>query len=247
MAETKKRKSFRTIMKIIYLGVFLYAAISLIQIGYEYYLNQKVLADIQEIYTVQENETDDGELIRKSFQPLREINTDIVGWITINNTKVDYPILHGDDNEFYLTHNYKKEENLAGSIFMDFRNDKLWYNKHTILYGHRMKDGTMFSQIKKYEDQSFYDANPTFQYETITDRYEVKVFAAYVTTTDFYYIKTDFEETSDFMELVKEMKEKSEIQTNLDVQEDDRIITLSTCDYIYDEGRFVVHGILTKK
>ncbi|MED4162856.1 class B sortase [Halalkalibacterium halodurans] len=228
------------------LGVFSYSLYQLAVIFIDYWQNDKVLSEIQQVYVYESiDQTNEGE-IRESFDPLLAINEDIVGWITVNNTKIDYPILQADDNDYYLDRNYRHEHTRAGSIFMDFRNDIQANDPHTILYGHRMRDGSMFAQLAQFLEQDFVDHHEGFYYDTLYDRYDVEVFSAYVTTTDFYYIETEFPSKDDYKAFLNELKKRSVVQTNVEVREEDQIITLSTCDYRLDRdrGRLVVHGKL---
>ncbi|MGG4468263.1 class B sortase [Paenibacillus alvei] len=238
-----------TIMAVL---VFVYSVYKLVPPLYDYYTNRKVLETVQEIY--KPNQTSDESLqptsIRSSFDPLLEINEDMVGWITVDDTKINYPILHSSDNEFYLTRNYKKEETRAGSIFLDYRNDKkLENNKNTIIYGHRMKDGTMFSGLKKYLNESFFEKHKKIHLDSLYEGYELEVFSVYQTTTDFYYIETEFSADSEYLDFVDLLQEKSLYDTEMEFSPEDRIVTLSTCDYAIDslEGRLVVHAKLVKR
>ncbi len=110
--------------------------------------------------------------------------------------------------------------------------------------GHQMKDGTMFGQLDEFLDEDFLSENKHFQYDTIYASYEVEIFSVYVTTTDFYYIETDFADDEEYIDFLQLIKEKSEVTTEVDVTETDNIITLSTCDNLSDpeKGRLVVHG-----
>lgn len=116
----------------------------------DYYENRKVMAEAQHIYkrSPMEEKSENGE-VRKQFQDLQKINPEIVGWITMDDTQINYPIVQAKDNDYYLFRNYKGEDMRAGSIFMDHRNDVKSQNRNTILYGHRMKDGSMFGSLKK--------------------------------------------------------------------------------------------------
>jgi len=163
--------------------VFLYAGYQLIHFGYDYYTNRQVMDELQAIYydapmEVEEqtsNKTAEKQ-IRPGFEELLAENNDVVGWITIDDTKIDYPIVQGKDNETYLNRNFFHEETRAGSIFMDYRNDvKSDENKNMIIYGHRMKDGTMFQQLTKYLDQTFVEEHPTFTIDTLYGQYEATV------------------------------------------------------------------------
>src|SRR5690625_4732825 len=150
-----KRKKRSKIMTIVFLSVFLYALYELSSIFMVYYHNHQLLADVQQIYgdtemkRGEEEEIVEGE-VRDQFNELKEINHDILGWITVDDTKINYPILQAEDNEYYLTRNYEREESIAGSIFMDYRNDITSYNPNIILYGHRMKDDSIFNGLDKF-------------------------------------------------------------------------------------------------
>lgn len=187
--------------------------------------------------------------IRSGFDELLKQNEDVIGWITIADTQVDYPILHSSDNVEYLTKNYYGDESRAGSIFMDYRNDITASHLNTVIYGHRMKDGSMFQQLTKFLDKDFFETHRTFEYDTLYESYEAEVFAVYHTLTDFDYIQTDFANDEAYEQLLTDIQAKSKFQTDVKLGVDDQIITLSTCDYQLDpnDGRLVVHAKLTKK
>lgn len=259
---TKKKRTGMKIfvsrsITLLCIGVFLYAAYGLIDIGMDYYQNHQVLTDTQEMF-YSEASTDDnakhkatgksGE-IRPEFNKLLDGNEDVAGWITIDGTKIDYPILQAEDNVTYLNRNYYLDDSRAGSIFLDYRNDVNTLDLNTIIYGHRMKDGSMFQHLAKYMDEDFFDEHRTVELETLYDSYEAEIFSVYNTTTDFDYIQTDFASEEEYANLLTDIKEKSFFDTSIEVDKDDQIITLSTCDYTLDpdEGRFVVHAKLVEK
>ncbi|MGR5960848.1 class B sortase [Bacillus cereus] len=154
------------------------------------------------------------------------------------------------DNEYYLFRNYKGEDMRAGSIFMDHRNDVKSRNRNTILYGHRMKDGSMFGSLKKDVGRRLFSC-PIVNYITIHYLKDttLKFFSVYTTTTDFYYIETDFENDAAYTSFLKEIQEKSLYKTDTELTANDEVVTLSTCDYALDPeaGRLVVHAKLVKK
>ena len=191
-------------------------------------------------------ENGDGLKVRSGFDILLEENEETVGWITIEGTKIDYPILQAEDNNEYLQRDFYKNYNILGSIFMDFRNDVSSLGKNTIVYGHRTKNGTMFEGLTDFEDQTFYEKHKTFTFDTLYESYEAEIFAVYNTTTDFYYIQTDFSSEEDFQTLLDEIDDRSLIESDVEVGPEDHILTLSTCDYKLDKekGRFVVHAKL---
>lgn len=141
--------------------IFGIAAMNLVEIGKEYHDGQKEYEELKE-YTEekadgqQDNPTEtEAEEKTIDFAELRKINEDIVAWIQIPETGVDYPVVQGEDNEYYLHHTFRKEANKAGSIFLDYRNRADFTDQRVIIYGHNMKDGSMFSNLKKYQDNAF--------------------------------------------------------------------------------------------
>ena len=234
-------------------AVFIYSAYALFDIYMGYSQNRQVLADAQEIYYEspgEENEEvlEDGE-IRPQFTELQNINTNIVGWVSVEDTEINYPIVQATNNEQYLDHNYKDEYSMAGSIFMDYRNDISSSSPNTILYGHRMKDGTMFDSLEDFLDKDFFDNNQVVKFDTLYESYDAEIFAVYQTTTDFDYIQTDFANDEEYSLLLDEIRQNSLHHTDIELDVDDQIITLSTCDYKLDRdiGRLVVHAKLVKK
>ena len=243
---------YQRLITIIAVGVFVFSLYKLVPSLHDYYTNNETLKGVQKIYESTQNIKEDHRkgTIRSSFLPLQEINTDIVGWITVDDTRIHYPILQAKDNEYYLNKNYQKEETRAGSIFLDYRNDpKFERNQNTIIYGHRMKDGSMFGQLKKYLDEDFFNENKTIYLDSLYEGYDLEVFSVYQTTTDFYYIETEFTDGPDYQQFVEKLKKKSMYSTDVTIDSDDTIVTLSTCDYAVDslEGRLVVHGKLVKR
>jgi len=247
------KKLLSVMLTVACLGVFIYASKGLIAAGLDYYENRQVMGNIQETFydvEINENESDDhSQTTRSGFDALLEENEDLVGWITMEGTQIDYPIVQAEDNVEYLTRNFYKDDNRAGSIFMDFRNDIESTGQNTILYGHRMKDGSMFEQLSKYQDEEFYENHQTFQFDTLYESYEAEIFAVYATTTDFNYIQTDFANEQEYEQLLANIEEESMYETDVEVNATDQIITLSTCDYELDEdkGRLVVHAKLVNK
>lgn len=250
------------LLTVIYIAIFLYSGFTLVKYLYTYYESSKSLKEVQMLYaetlaTIQEdddkaNTTEEIKskyTIRPQFHDLLAVNKRIVGWIAIDDTKLNNPILQAEDNDFFLTHNFKNRESRAGSIFMDYRNDVLDISRNTILYGHAMKDGTMFGSLKNYLKQDYADAHRTIYLDTLYEGYDVEVFAAYETTIDFYYIETEFKTDKDFIRFIGEVQKRSEIDLNVAVGPDDKIVTLSTCkdSVMSDDHRFVVQGKLVKR
>lgn len=250
--NVKMKKVLSGVLTVICLAVFIYAAHGLISTYLDYSKNKKLVSDLQETF-YQEKETemdeDSSQMIRSGFDRLLEQNDELVGWITIEDTQIDYPILKADNNNDYLRRDFYKEYNILGSIFMDFRNDITSNDLNTIVYGHRTKDGSMFEGLTNYQDEKFFESHRTFTFDTLYESYEAEVFAVYITLTDFDYIQTNFETTEQYEALLTEIEGKSIYNTDIELESTDRILTLSTCDYALDDnnGRLVVQAKLVKK
>ena len=158
-------------------------------------------------------------------------NPDTVGYIYIENTSVDYPVLYSGDNEFYLSHDFNKEASEAGAIFMDFRCDIEDFNKtrNIIIYGHRMKDGSMFKSLTNYQSKTFFYDNPIIAFDTLYQQLEWEVFAVFIAHTDFYYIDTYFPNDEKWMRFLAECQGRSMYETDVTLSPTDIVLTLSTC------------------
>ena len=205
---------------------------------------KQLKAELQLQYSYEEatQENIHNGLILKKYSSLLEINDEIVGWIRINNTKVDYPVVKGMDNEFYLNSNINKEPFKAGSIFMDFRNEGKGLEPHTIVYGHHMKDGSMFGDLMKYKERSFLIENRYIQFNTLYEDIKWEIFSAYITDTGFDYLITEFSNKEDYIAFLESITTKSYMNLGTEVSVEDKILTLSTCTYEFKDARFVVHA-----
>lgn len=249
--ENKKMSWLQKVILLTCVAVFLFSLIKIGGIGFDYVQSEQVMKEIQEQYkgNLQENKAAASEnTARPQFQNLLDINPNIVGWLTVDDTKIDYPILRSSDNNHYLNRNYKEDISKSGSIFMDYRNQAESLDRQTIIYGHQMKDGSMFGQLDKFLEEDFFSQHKEFQFDTIYESYKVEIFSVYVTTTDFNYIETEFSNDEEYMNFIEVIKDKSKMPTDIQVTEKDNIITLSTCNDLQDpeDGRLVLHGKLTK-
>lgn len=182
------------------------------------------------------------------FNKLYEINSDVVGWIEIPDTVIDYPIVQGTDNDYYQSHTFKKEKVKSAAIFMDYRNDKNFADKNTVIYGHNMKNGSMFHTIQLFFDQKYYEAHPyVYIYTPDETRYKAEIFTIFTIDSTDKYRTMDFNSDDEFKKLVDEMKSRSEIDINVDVSKNDRIITLSTCHSSNGDKRLVIMAKLTEE
>ena len=178
---------------------------------------------------------------------LFEKNIDYRGWIKIDNTNINYPILQGQDNEEYLYKDINNEYIVSGSIFMNYLNNG-FDDQNTVLFGHNMKNGTMFANLKKYKEEDFFYNNNDIEIELSNGQYlKYKVFSVYITDINDNYTKTSFEDKDEYKEFLERIKNKSIYKSDISVNENDKIITLSTCSYEFDDARLVVTGKLIYK
>ncbi len=178
------------------------------------------------------------------FEALQAINPEIVAWIYIEGTDIHYPVVHGSDNSRYLTRLFDGSPNGAGSIFMDYRNSGDLTDRNTVFYGHNMQNGSMFAQITNYREQDFYDRHPTALILTPEGNYKLEFFAGYVTHVTTQAWKLEFGSDEEFAAWLEEAKEVSSFQSPVTPTELDRIVTLSTCTYEYNDARYVLLGVL---
>ncbi len=190
------------------------------------------------VYPVMKNPID--------FESLLKVNEDIIGWIRLKGLDISYPIAQAEDNEYYLHRTFERVENFAGCIFMEYQNRSDFSDKNTIIYGHNMKNGSMFGRLKEYYEDGVYESTPYFWIYTPEKiyRYDIISCAEVGSVSDAYQIT--FADDNDFMEFVDSAFSKSIVDTQgIEVTPEDRIVTLSTCTG-NDATRFIVQGKLSR-
>ncbi len=181
------------------------------------------------------------------FTDLLKQNKDTVGWLIVNNTKVNYPVVQSNDNSYYLSHAYDKSKNIAGWIFADFRDNFDNFNNNMVIYGHGRKDNLMFGSLGKVLNKNWYTNkdNQLIQLSTVKYNTMWQIFAIYKIKAESYYITTDFSSDESFEKFLQTMKSRSIYDFGIDVNKDDKILTLSTC-YNTNGIRIVVQAKLVK-
>ena len=169
----------------------------------------------------------------------------MVGWILIEDTNIDYPVMQTPaDPNYYLKHDFEKNYTDYGCPFMQADCDALCPSDNLIIYGHNMKDGSMFNSLHSYSDQAYYDAHPVMYLNTPKQNYKIEIFSAYICSYDSDTYTLSFASAEEYAAWVAKMKSQSTFTSDTEVTVDDRVITLSTCTYEYDNARFVVQGKL---
>ena len=227
-------KILRTIINIVLISIIAVCAYKIYDKSAEYKKADESYAQIR-----LEKENENNNNLYNKYEDYR-------GWIKINNTNIDYSIVQGKDNSFYLDKDINKNYLSSGSIFMNYLNNG-FNDENTILFGHHMRNKTMFAQLEKYKEKEFFHNNNDIKIEVENDKVlTYKVFSVYVTDANDNYIKTNFDNKSEYKEFLDKIKNKSIYKSDINVDENDKIITLSTCSYEFNDARMVVHGKLLK-
>ncbi len=185
--------------------------------------------------------------ILDEYKVLYNKNKSLIGWIKIDDTKIDYPVMQTVNNEYYLKHNFEQKEDANGCIFLDSKCDVVLGNDNFIIYGHHMKSGKMFGTLVKYANEDFYKEHKYIQFDTIYEKgtYEVMyVFRSRIFSSDEitfkYYQFIDANSEAEFDSAMEEMAAMSLFDTGVKARYGDQLLTLSTCDYQETNGRFAV-------
>lgn len=197
---------------------------------------------------VQVTDPETGELVDvlPEYAQLYEMNNDIVGWLTIPNTRINYPVMQAPDKtDYYLRRDFDKKYSTAGCLYAREVCNVFAPSDNITIYGHRMKNGSMFADLAKYQQKSFWEQNPTLTFNTLTEHHTYEVFAVFLTTATVdegfpYHLFVDFYDESQFREFVDTCRELSFYDTGVEAIYGDKFITLSTCDYAEVNGRLVL-------
>ena len=185
-------------------------------------------------------------MINVNFSDLKKTNSDVVGWLKVNGTNINYPFVQGSDNKYYLTHSFNKSYNAAGWVFLDYRNNGT-NNKNTIIYAHGRTDKTMFGTLRKVLNNGWLNNtnNYVIKISTETENSLWQVFSVYHIPTTSDYLQTDFNDDTSYQNFLDMIKNRSSHNFNTNVTSTDNILTLSTC--YSNSDKMVVHAKLIKK
>lgn len=216
-------------------------------------LNELTDQSVKDTVTIQvPQEGDDNEeqqnpveiqVYELDFDKLFSVNDRTVGWITVPGTSISYPVAQASDNSFYLNHSFDKSKNTAGWIFADYRNKFDGTDRNIIIYGHNRVDTSMFATLKNTQKANWYNNsnNKYISFVTPSGTQVYEVFSTYTIKMENYYIKTQFGSDSEYLNFLNTLKSRSVHDYGVKLSEDDRIITLSTCDST-GKSRVVLHA-----
>ena len=260
--NNKSKKYFH---KAVYIFIIIIAILSIIYIikyFYDFYISKKQSNLLNEITisndTLPLAENNEQETIvvpiktekMMKLEELKKQNNEIIGWIEIENTDINYPVLQAKDNDFYMNHNYKGEFSSAGAIFLDKNYDWNIPSSNLLIYGHNMKNSTMFQNLLNYNSFDFYSEHPIIKFTTTQEDSEYEIVGAFYSKVYFktdtnvfkYYNFINAQNEEEYNSFIQNVKNASLYDTGIDAKYGDQLITLSTCSYHTADGRFVVVG-----
>lgn len=255
------KKRVYVIAVVVFFAIFAFSAWKLLDIGAEYRRGEKEYERLEQYVQIPEtvpattqSKTDDSTEPAETqpagtvwpqvdFAALQMLNPDVVGWIYIEGTNVNYPIVQANDNDYYLYRLISGETNSSGSIFLDAGASELFMSRNNSLYGHNMKNGTMFADITDYVDQEFYEQHPEALLLTPQGNYKVKIFSCYITDAWDNSWQIAFN-GSEYGQWLDQLQRRSYLATDVHPTEADRVLTFSTCTYETEDARLLVHGII---
>ena len=253
-----KNRKFIKIINTDLIAVFVFAAFNIGKIYYDYNKANNTYEVIQDEYIATKEVESNSEATQgndeqppKSTEPpiaidfdaLLNRNKDVIGWLYCPDTVINYPVVQGKNNDQYLRKDLDGKYLVSGTLFADYRNGALDEDANYIIYGHNMKNGTMFSPLAKYKQQSYYNQHPIMYYLTPDGNYKLELFAGLVVKRDDkIYLPNQSEE--EFAELIEEYRAKSTFKSDIELEYNDTIVTLSTCSYEFDNARYIVIGRL---
>ena len=273
MNKKKRKLKWKNIILFLFLLVFIiiliYSAIKVIIWKIDSNKTEKQIKEIQEIVEIKEvEETEEIEIIEQvdeilqsnpywdyikmnlinvDFTELKKINQNTKGWIQVNGTNINYPFVQANDNKYYLNHSFDKSYNIAGWVFMDYRNNIHNLSKNTILYAHGRLDTTMFGSLRNITKSKWFNDSNNYIVKLSTEYENTlwQIFSVYHIPTTNDYIKVNFNSDEDFIKWANMLINRSFYNFNTSVQSSDNILTLSTC---YDDyEKVVLHAKLIKK
>ena len=247
----KKNKILITLIQIVLIAVIIFSGIKIIEWIKSNKKNKDIMSEIKENVVINNEMDSNNEEYKIDFAKLKQKNSDAIAWIKVNGTDIDFPVVKGTDNSYYLTHNFDKEKNKAGWIFADYRNKFDGTDKNIIIYGHNMKNGSMFAQLHKFEDPDFFDANREVVIYLPGEVLHYTIFAAHIYDDRHLLYSFDFTNPEVYQKYLDSIFSTRDMSANIDkditVTTDNQIITLVTCIGSQPNNRLLVQAVLTDR
>ena len=243
--QNKLKNPILLLMVIIFIFGISYIIYYFYNSNKEKQVNESILNNIN-IDTTQITETKTERMLQ--IEELQKENQEIIGWLEIEGTNINYPICQAKDNDFYLTHNYKKEKASTGSLFLDKDFDMVNGSTNYLIYGHRNKQGLMFEDLMKYAKEDFYKEHTKIRFTTNADDSIYEIISVFYSRVYYkseknvfrYYYFVNAENEQEYNDFVNNAKKASIYDTTVTAEYGEQLLTLSTCEYSQEDGRFVV-------
>lgn len=226
--------------------VFLFAAVKLGMLLWEYYTGNQEYHHLEESVQQQDEDTqslEEDTEFSVDFDKLKSINPDVVGWIRIEGLGISYPMVQGEDNEYYLTHTFYRKENKCGSIFVEVENSRNFSDFNIFVYGHNMKDKSMFARLNEYQEEGTFLENPEFCIYTPEGMQRYQIYSCHVAELGAESFRYQFVDDADYAEWQKHVKEQSFYDTGIMPKAGQKTVTLMTCTPAGSSYRLLVHGV----
>ena len=254
----RKSSILSNVILVIALAVFAFSAYKLISIYSEYHKGDKeydnIVEDAIEVQTPKGEETEKEQEAQKpkvhvslkvDFEKLQKANKDVVAWIQFDEPeRINYPVVKGEDNDKYLSTTFEGKKNSSGAIFMDANNSGEFADRNTFIYGHNMKNGSMFGQLRKFKAKDYCEQNPYFYIYT-PDGKEVKyqIFAVCIVEDTSRSYTRFYNNDQEYLDYLKYIKSIARYDTGVEVNAESKIVSLSTCTNVSETQRLLVHGV----
>lgn len=251
-----KKKRILIYLAAVFVVIFIVSAVNIIlvfreyqraDVAYQQLQNEFIVAPTRPSTTAAEQDEPVIPVsgIAVDFPKLTAVNQDVIGWIYCADTPINYPVVQAEDNATYLHAGLDGSYLRSGTIFADYRNDRVGKDKQFILYGHSMKNNSMFGSLMGYKKQAYYDAHPVLYYLTPDAEYRIELFAGCVMKmADIIYQPNP--SAKDYASYIADMRRKSTFTSDVTVSSEDTVVVLSTCSYEFDNARYVAFGKLVK-
>lgn len=249
MAKSKKKSNrLYLVLLLFFLAVMTFSGIMIIKELLEYNTGDAQYTELVTGVVTErpKNQPDDqpaGPPVQVDFSTLQQQNSEVVGWLYNADTVISYPVVQTTDNDYYLTHLFDGTENKMGAVFMDYKNDAGMNDRNTILYGHHMKNGSIFASLVEYQEQAYYEQHKELFYATPQGDYRVEVYAGFLAEGS-EAVPISFDSDEAFLDYAAGIKDRSTFDSGITLDSKDRLLTLYTCTYEFSDARYLLVGRL---
>lgn len=238
--------NFKKIANVILVAILIFSSFQIANKLMDYKKSEELYSEIQDIVTsTEKTNIENPEDNINTYEKLKAINSEYTFWVEVENTNISYPVVQGNDNSYYLKKDFNKENNSAGTIFMDSLNN-FEVDNNIVLYGHNMKNKTMFNNLTLFKKKDFFNQNNKIKikHDKEDKEYTYEVFSAYHSDNSFDYNMVKFGQGYTFEDFIDDIKAKSIYKKDIEITGNDKIITLSTCSYEFKGAKTTIHAKL---